>query len=368
MRRRGALWRFLAAALAAAASRWRSCRPPPRRTRCSRARAAPRARPCPPLAAAHRAHLLRGAGREALAGQGARARTGRRCPASPRRSRCPATSSRCRCSRPRRSPTAPTRSTTARCRRSTATWTPGRSPSAWGARPARPSSSSLVHDSPWASALTTVGRWLLYVALVVLIGAASTSLFVYGGRCCPGGGVTVLGCAVDGRRRRRWRCSPGARSCWSAPRACCRCSRPARASSCWRSPSRWCSASARWCWWTSGRRAGASGSSASRAPRRCWCTSPPATPPRRRPSGCSTSCVQWVHLTAVGVWVGGLLWLLLGFRGRDHGGARGRGRRLHPHRHRDAGRGAGDRAGARRGGGRLASARCSTPATGSRCS
>ena len=28
--------------------------------------------------------------------------------------------------------------------------------------------------------------------------------------------------------------------------------------------------------------------------------------------------VQWVHMTAVGVWVGGLFWLLLGFRGRDH--------------------------------------------------
>ena len=26
---------------------------------------------------------------------------------------------------------------------------------------------------------------------------------------------------------------------------------------------------------------------------------------------------QWVHMTAVGVWVGGLLWLLLGLRGRD---------------------------------------------------
>ena len=28
--------------------------------------------------------------------------------------------------------------------------------------------------------------------------------------------------------------------------------------------------------------------------------------------------VQWVHMTAVGVWVGGLFWLLLGFRGREH--------------------------------------------------
>ena len=28
--------------------------------------------------------------------------------------------------------------------------------------------------------------------------------------------------------------------------------------------------------------------------------------------------VQWVHMAAVGVWVGGLFWLLLGLRGRDH--------------------------------------------------
>ena len=28
--------------------------------------------------------------------------------------------------------------------------------------------------------------------------------------------------------------------------------------------------------------------------------------------------VQWVHMAAVGVWVGGLLWLLLGLRGHDH--------------------------------------------------
>ena len=27
--------------------------------------------------------------------------------------------------------------------------------------------------------------------------------------------------------------------------------------------------------------------------------------------------VQWVHMTAIGVWVGGLFWLLVGFRGRD---------------------------------------------------
>ena len=59
----------------------------------------------------------------------------------------------------------------------------------------------LLHTSPWAQALADAGRWLLYAALVVLIGAASTSLLVYGGRLPPGG-VLVL---RDRCRRRRGR-------------------------------------------------------------------------------------------------------------------------------------------------------------------
>ena len=49
----------------------------------------------------------------------------------------------------------------------------------------------LLHTSPWASALAVAGRWLLYGGSCVLIGAATTSLIVYGGRL-PGGGVPVL--------------------------------------------------------------------------------------------------------------------------------------------------------------------------------
>ena len=47
----------------------------------------------------------------------------------------------------------------------------------------------LLHTSPWVSAMATAGKWLLYVGLVLLVGAASTSLLVYGGRL-PAGGIT----------------------------------------------------------------------------------------------------------------------------------------------------------------------------------
>ena len=56
----------------------------------------------------------------------------------------------------------------------------------------------LLHTSPWAQALADAGRWLLYAALVVLIGAASTSLFVYGGKLPPGGMVVLKAAAAAG--------------------------------------------------------------------------------------------------------------------------------------------------------------------------
>ena len=45
----------------------------------------------------------------------------------------------------------------------------------------------LLHTSPWAQALADVGRWLLYAALVVLIGAASTSLLRVRRQAAAGG-------------------------------------------------------------------------------------------------------------------------------------------------------------------------------------
>ena len=46
--------------------------------------------------------------------------------------------------------------------------------------------------------------------------------------------------------------------------------------------------------------------------------------------------LQWVHVTAAGVWVGGLAWLLLGLRGRGGAGAGERRERLLACRHGDA--------------------------------
>ena len=49
----------------------------------------------------------------------------------------------------------------------------------------------LRHTSAWTSLFAAAGRWLLYAGLVLLVGAASTGLFVLGGRL-PAGAVKVL--------------------------------------------------------------------------------------------------------------------------------------------------------------------------------
>ena len=89
----------------------------------------------------------------------------------------------------------------------------------------------------------------------------------------------------------------------------------ARGSTWSRSRRRSCSASSPWSSWTCGRRAGA-----------CGCSGPlgvlavlvhvlaghAAGPSSWR---ILNIFVQWVHMTSVGVWIGGLAWLLLGIRG-----------------------------------------------------
>ncbi len=173
----------------------------------------------------------------------------------------------------------------------------------------------LLHTSPWASALLAAGRWLLYAALVVLIGAASTSLLVYHGKL-PSGGVKVLQGALAAGA------AALAAMIWSekvlvgAPSllplfvmrqgllllalgvALGLCLGAMVLVDLW---------PARWSLWLIGLAGAAAifvhilaGHAAS-----------------------PTSLVmlnvvaQWVHMTAIGVWVGGLFWLLLGFRGRD---------------------------------------------------
>jgi copper transport protein len=175
----------------------------------------------------------------------------------------------------------------------------------------------LVHTSAWGEGLTAAGRWLLYVALALLIGAASTCIFVYAG-VLPRGGVTVLRGAVVAGVLALALLTWGEKLLVGAPSllplfqtregqfllalgvALAGCIVAVVLADIW---------PARWSLWVVGVMAvlaalvhvaaghAASGSS-------FWLLN---------------ICVQWVHLTAVGVWVGGLLWLLLGFRGRDHG-------------------------------------------------
>ncbi len=174
----------------------------------------------------------------------------------------------------------------------------------------------LLHTSPWAEALAAVGRWLLYAALVVFIGAASTSLLVYGGRL-PSGGVVILRIAavagVAALAALVWaeKVLVGAPSLLplfltregqyllALSVALLLCVGAVVLVDLW---------PARWSLWTLGA-AGvvavlvhvAAGHAAS--PSSFWLLN---------------VVVQWVHMSAVGVWVGGLLWLLVGLRGRDH--------------------------------------------------
>ena len=178
----------------------------------------------------------------------------------------------------------------------------------------------LRHTSPWASALAVVGRWLLYAGLVVLVGGATTSLLVYGGRL-PAGGVKVL----------RWSLVAAgagwAGMVWSemvligAPSllplfvmrqgllllalavALGLCAGAVVLVDLW---------PARWSLWI----VGAAGVVAVLAHVLAGHAASPSS------IEALNVFVQWAHMTAIGFWVGGLFWLLLGFRGRDAAGRR----------------------------------------------
>ena len=173
----------------------------------------------------------------------------------------------------------------------------------------------LLHTSPWASALAAAGRWLLYGGLALLIGAATTSLIVYGARL-PAGGVKVLQAslvaAFAGWAGMVWseKVLVGAPSLLplfvmrqgllllGLGTALVFCLVGVVLVDLW---------PARWSLWVLGLAGAAAvlvhvlaGHAAS-------------------PSSLEVLNIllQWVHMTAIGIWVGGLFWLLLGFRGRD---------------------------------------------------
>jgi copper transport protein len=169
----------------------------------------------------------------------------------------------------------------------------------------------LSHQSGLTDAGGAVGRWLLYAALILLVGAASTSLLVFGGRL-PRGGVPTLWLAmvlgVVGLCVSIWveKVLVGAPSLLplfqtkegklllAVAVALAFCAAAVFCVDLW---------PARWSLWLAGLAGSAAmlvhvlgGHAAS--------SSYPAL----------NVAVQWVHVTAVGVWIGGLFWLLLGLR------------------------------------------------------
>lgn len=173
----------------------------------------------------------------------------------------------------------------------------------------------LLHTSPWASGLSAAGRWLLYAGLILIVGAASTSLLVYAATV-PRGGVVVLRVAVlvavVGLCLMVWaeKMLVGALSLLplfltreghlllALGVALLFCVLALAAVDLW---------PARWSLWL----LGAAGSAAMLAHVLAGhAMSPVSAAPLN-------VALQWVHLTALGVWVGGLLWLVLGLRGRD---------------------------------------------------
>lgn len=174
----------------------------------------------------------------------------------------------------------------------------------------------LVHTSKLADWLVGVGRWLLYGALVVLIGATTTSVLVYRVRLPQGGIITLrwaLVAAAIALALMTWgeKILVGARTLMPLLTA-----REGFFLLALALTLGWCTGAvvlvdlwpARWSLWLSGA-AGAAAVAAhvaaghAASPSSVWLLNVFA---------------QWVHMTAVGIWIGGLFWLLLGFRGRDH--------------------------------------------------
>lgn len=174
----------------------------------------------------------------------------------------------------------------------------------------------LVHTSAWASALTGVGRWLLYAALAVFIGAASTGLLAYRGSV-PRGGVPVLRAAAAAGLAALAFLTFGEKMLVGAKTllplfltrqggfllalgiALAVCILAVVLVDLW--PRRWSLAVL-----------GAAGAATVLVHVAAGHAASPS------PVWFLNVAAQWVHMTAVGVWVGGLFWLLLGFRGRGH--------------------------------------------------
>ena len=171
----------------------------------------------------------------------------------------------------------------------------------------------LLHTSAWATGLSTVGRWLLYAGLALFVGAASTCLLALSGRVSAGGprllraAAAVAGvglCALIWAERTLVGApsllplfqTPEGKDLLALGVALAVCIGAVVCVDLW--PARWslvflgvAGAAAVLVHVLAGH---ADASSSWRA---------------------GNVTAQWVHMTGIGVWVGGLAWLLLGIRG-----------------------------------------------------
>jgi len=171
----------------------------------------------------------------------------------------------------------------------------------------------LLNTSPWMSALGSLGRWLLYAGLALFVGAAATCLLVFAGRLPSGGNALLrvaLLLAVVGFCGMVWaeRALSGAPSLLPLFQtrhgqlllalgvALVICAAAVVAVDLW--PARW-----------SLLFLAAAGAAAALA----HCLGGHADAPSSW--RVVNVAAQWVHMTGIGVWVGGLAWLLLGIRG-----------------------------------------------------
>jgi len=171
----------------------------------------------------------------------------------------------------------------------------------------------LLHTSAWATGLSAVGRWLLYAGLALFVGAASTCLLVLGGRVPAGGSrllraaaaVAVVGLCALIWAERALVGAPSLLPLFQTPEgkdllalgvALAVCVGAVACVDLW--PARWSllflGAAAAVAMLVHVLAGHADASSSWRV---------------------VNVAVQWVHMTGIGVWVGGLAWLLLGIRG-----------------------------------------------------
>jgi len=171
----------------------------------------------------------------------------------------------------------------------------------------------LLYTSPWTSTLSAVGRWLLYAGLALFVGAAATCLLALGGRV-PAGGALLLRIAaamtIAGLCAMVWaeRALVGAATLLplfetregqlllALGAALAICIGAVVCVDLW--PARW-----------SLLLLGAAGAAAVLVHVLAGHADAPSA------LRVVNVIVQWVHMTGIGVWVGGLAWLLLGVRG-----------------------------------------------------